>query len=107
MIQKNYGTQKIYDIRGVSRLPWRTFSLTVPRSFVGGTLLSFRKVLVRKKFMDKRGRVSSFSLEVFFCPKSPKNIVGEPFCVSELFWFQNFLDNRVITILLIFFVSHR
>ena len=51
----------------------------------GGTLLSFRKVLVWKNFMDKRGRVSNFSLEVFFCPKSPKNIVGEAFCVSEMF----------------------
>ena len=55
--------------------------------------------------MDKRGRVSSFSLEVFFCPKSPKNIIGEPFRVSELFWYQKFLDNRGFTILSFVFVS--
>ena len=29
----------------------------------------------------------------------------EPVCVSELFWFQNLLDNRGITILSIVFVS--
>ena len=31
--------------------------------------------------------------------------MGELFCVSELFWYQNVLDNRVITILSIVFVS--
>ena len=43
----------------------------------------------------------------FFCPKTPKNIVGGHFCVSEMFWYQKILDNRSITILLICFVSHR
>ena len=41
----------------------------------------------------------------FFCPKSPKNIVGEPFFVSEMFWYQKFVDNRGITILSFVFVS--
>ena len=43
--------------------------------------------------MDKKGDVTFFCW-VFFCPKSPKNIVGEPFCVSEMFWYQKFLHNR-------------
>ena len=97
--------KKTMHKRGVQRFSVDNFSLTVPRSFVGGTLLSFRKVLVRKKFMDKRGRVSSFFLEVFFCPKSPKNIVGEPICVSELFWYQKFLDTRGFTILSFVLIS--
>ena len=33
----------------------------------------------------------------------PKNIVGEHFCVPETFWYEKFLDNRSITIFLIFF----
>ena len=32
--------------------------------------------------------------------------MGEPFCVSEMFWYQKFLDNRGITILSNYFVSH-
>ena len=41
----------------------------------------------------------------FFCLTSPKIIAGEPVCVSELFSFQKFMDNRGITILSIVFVS--
>ena len=41
----------------------------------------------------------------FYCLTSPKIIVSEPVCVSELFWYQNVLDNSGITILLILFVS--
>ena len=33
--------------------------------------------------------------------------MGEPFCVSEMFWYQKFLDNRGITISSTYFVSHR
>ena len=55
--------------------------------------------------MDKKG-VSRFSVEIFLSQVA-KNIVGEPFCVSEMFWYQNFLDNRGSTILPNFFVSHR
>ena len=36
---------------------------------------------------------------------SPKIIVGETSCVSEIFWFPNFLDNTGITILSIVFVT--
>ena len=50
--------------------------------------------------------MSSFSVEVFLS-KVAENIVGEPFCVSQMFWYQKFLDNRGITILSKYFVSHR
>ena len=100
----------------------------------------FRKIPVRKKFMDKKGRVTSSRRSFFvpnrrktswanhsvfqncsgfkifwiigssqfcrfFCLTSLKIIVSEPVCVSELFWYQNVLDNRGITILSILFVS--
>ena len=55
--------------------------------------------------MDKKG-VSRFSVEVFLSQVA-EDIAGEPFCVSEMFWYQKFLDNRGITILPNFFVSHR
>ena len=55
--------------------------------------------------MDKKGGVTFFRRSFF--PNRTKNIVGEPFCVSEMFWYQNILDNRGITILSIFFVWHR
>ena len=50
--------------------------------------------------------MSRFSVEVFLSQVA-ENIVGEPFCVSEMFWYQKFLDNRGNTILPNFFVSHR
>ena len=43
-------------------------------------MLSFRKFLVAKKFMDKRVReVSRFPSKVF-CLTVPKHIIKEPFC---------------------------
>ena len=72
----------------------------MPKSFVGGPLY-FGNVLVSKKFW-----ITSYRDFVeTFCLTSPKDIVGKPFCVSELFWYENVLDNRFITILLIVFVS--
>ena len=57
-----------------------------------GALLSFRKVLVSKKFMDKRegrGEAARFSVECFLSHRT-KNFVGEPFLVSEKYWFRDF-----------------
>ena len=45
-------------------------------------MLCFRKILVAKKFMDKRvGEEKDFQSKTF-CLKVPKIFVGEPFCVS-------------------------
>ena len=44
-------------------------------------MMCFRKFPVAKKFMDKRGGVSRFSVEIF-CLAEPKNAVGEPFSLS-------------------------
>ena len=54
--------------------------LTVPKNFVGGTLLCcFRNFPLRKIVMDKRGEYQGFPSN-FFCLTVPKNSVGEPFC---------------------------
>ena len=45
-------------------------------------MLCFRKILVAKKFMDKKeGEVSGFRLQ-FFCLTVPKTAVQEPFILS-------------------------
>ena len=46
--------------------------------------------------------MSRFSVEVFWSQIAEK-IVGESFCLSEIFWYQKFFDNRLITILSTFF----
>ena len=51
--------------------------------------------------MDKKGDITFFRWR--FLSQVTENIVGEPFCVSEMFWYQKFLDNRGITFLPIFF----
>ena len=61
-----------------------------------GSVLCFRKIGVSKHFVEKRGRagegVSRFSVETFLSHRiEPKNFVGEPFCVSEAFWYQKIL----------------
>ena len=45
-------------------------------------MLCFRKILVAKKFMDKReGEVSRFPSKIFFFTV-PKHIIEEPFCAE-------------------------
>ena len=45
-------------------------------------MLCFRKILVAKKFMDKReGEVSRFPSKFFFLTV-PKHIIEEPFCAE-------------------------
>ena len=50
-------------------------------------MLCFRKYPVVKKFMDKRGEYQDFPSKTF-CPTVPKISVGEPFCVSQNFWYR-------------------
>ena len=90
---------------GVQRLSVEKFQSHGTEKLRGGTLLCFRNFLVRKKIWIRR-ECHVFPSK-FFGPNLPKKIVGAPSCVSEMFWYQKFLDNRGITILSIFFVSHR
>ena len=52
-------------------------------------MLCFRKFPVAKKFMDKKGEgeYQDFPSKIF-CLTIPKNFVGEPFGVSENFWYR-------------------
>ena len=71
-------------------------------------MLCFRKFLVSKKFMEKRGKggVSPFSVN-FFCLTVPKNFVGQPFRVSLFSGIENFLASEgFITNICRFFLSH-
>ena len=70
----------------VNDFPGINFGLTVPKKLHGGTLLCFREVPVRKQLMEKKG--GHVFLSGIVCPKSAEKIVGETFCVSELFWHQ-------------------
>ena len=53
-----------------------------------GNAFVFQKSSSTEKSYGEEGGCDIFPSK-FFCPKSPKNIVGEPFCVSEMFWYRN------------------
>ena len=57
------------------------------------TLLCSRKFLVSKNFMDKKGgrRECHIFPSKICCLTVPGNFVGEPFCVSENFWYRKIL----------------
>ena len=60
-------------------------------------MLCFRKLLLAKKFMDKReGEVSRFPSKKF-CLTVPKKFLGEPFRVSLIRVSKNFMLQRVIS----------
>ena len=57
--------------------------------FRRGTLLCFKKFLVSKTFIDKKGggrECHNFPSKIC-CPAVPKNFVGEPFCVLAKSWY--------------------
>ena len=68
-------------------------------------MLCFRKFLVAKKFMDKRGD-HDFPPKIF-CLTVPKNFVGEPFSVSLVSVIEKIYasEGYVTIICRIFFVS--
>ena len=72
-------------------------------------MLCFRKFLVSKKFMEKRGKgggVSPFSVS-FFCLTVPKNFVGQPFRVSLFSGIENFhASEGFVTNICRIFLSH-
>ena len=92
---------KTFWIIGVTEF-CRIFLSHIAKNHRGRTRLCFRNVLASKVFWTIR--VSQLCL-IFFCLTSPKIIVGEPVCVSEILWFHNFLDNSSVLLLSIVFVS--
>ena len=78
----------------VSRFSLEKFLSHSAEKFRRGTCLCFRKSLVPKNVRNKRGGVyHDFPLKLF-CLTVPKNFVGEPFGVSENFWYRKILCFR-------------
>ena len=85
-VSKNFMHKK-----GISLFSVEFFSSHSTEKLRGGTLLCFRKFMVRKKLWIRGGGgVITFFRRKFFVSHSAKKHRGEPFCVSEMFWYQNF-----------------
>ena len=58
-------------------------------------MLCFRKFLVAKKFMDKRGDYHDFQSKIY-CLTLPKNFVEEPFCAvfQKISVAKKFMDKK-------------
>ena len=66
---------------GYQDFPPKIFCLIVPNNSLGTPfVLCFRNFPVAKKFMDKRGRVSSFSVEKFFSHSAENFRTGIFYC---------------------------
>ena len=69
--------------RGISRLSLENLWSHSPEKLHRGTLLCFRKFLVSKKFVDKRGGVSRFFVKNFLSRSAEKFRRGTPQCVTN------------------------
>ena len=72
------------------------FCLTVPKYF-GGTLLCFRKFLVWKKNMDRRGGGITNFQRKFFVSQCHKNSWGTLQCFRQFGVSKNFMHNRGVS----------
>ena len=83
---------------GVSRFFFENFSSQSTEKYRRGTFLVFTNILVSKTFLIKKGggggREYHDYLSKVFRLTIPKNFVGEPFCVSQSFWYRNKLCIR-------------
>ena len=76
--------------RGCHFIPSGTFSLTVPRIFVGERFCVSEKIWKGKNY-EKEGSIANF-VDNFLC-HMPKDFVGEQFCVLENVWYEKKLSN--------------
>ena len=102
--QKISGIEKLYAQEGNITIVYKKYCcLTVPKILRRGTLLCFRKVLVSKKLMDKRGegrREYHDSPSKNVCLTVPKKFVGETFSVSLISGTERFYASEIyLTIL--------
>ena len=82
--------KQIMDRKGVSRFSVGNCLSKIAGKHRGRTVLFFRNVLTSKFFWT----IGVSQLCLIFCLISTKTIVGEPFCVSEIFWCQAILDKK-------------
>ena len=84
-VSENFWQQRNLWIRGggsIKNFRRTTFSSQCRKNQQGDpSVLCFRKSLVAKIFMDKKGEYQEFPLKIF-CLTVPKNFVAEPFSVS-------------------------
>ena len=70
-------------------------------------MLCFRKLLVAKKFMDKKGGGVTKLPSKIFCLKVPKIFVEEPFSLSLISGIEKiYASEGYVTILCLNFLSH-
>ena len=87
---RKFWYRKIFWLRRIyHHFPSKFFCLTEPKNFVGGPLC-FRKLLLSKIFMHKKGGGYHYFPSNFFNLTVPKHIVVVPLCVSEKFWYRKF-----------------
>ena len=99
-VSKNFMHKK-----GISLFPFEDFLSHSAEKIRRGTLLCFRKFLVWKKIGNKRGWGYHDFRTKFFCLTVPKDFLGVPL-FQKCSGIEKFLDNRGITILSKFFLSH-
>ena len=86
--------EKFYASKGYVTIFRRKFFVSKYRNISSRnhSMLCFRKILVVRKFMDKRGGGGNQDFpSKIFCLTAPKNFIGEPFCVSESFGYRKIL----------------
>ena len=96
-VSENFEYRKIlYIRRGYHYSPLKIFCLTVPKKFRRETLLCFKKNVVSKIFMHRRGgSITVLSKKVLSHRTETKNLVREPSCFPEIFWHRKiFMGKR-------------
>ena len=97
VFQKISGREKKFmdkRVGGVSRFPVEKFLSHCTNIFHWRTLRCFRKILLSKIFMDKRGALGF--CRNFLCHRTDtKSFVQEPFYFPDNFWYRKkFMDKR-------------
>ena len=89
-VSENFWSGKILWIRGgVSRFPVEKFFSHCTEIFHLRTIWCFKKILLSKIFMHRRGGGASRFCRNFFSHRTEtKSFVKEPFCFPEIFWYR-------------------
>ena len=92
-IRKIRLTKKFLDEMGISRFFVENFCLTVPKKFVRDPFC-FKKILVWRIFMQRRGRGGIMVLPKHFCLTVPKNFVRCLFCFTKFLVSKKIMEKR-------------
>ena len=96
VFQKNFGSEFFMDKRGGGiRICRRFFLSQRPEKSTGNpSVLCFRKLLVAKKFMHKRGVVSGSSVDNFLSYSAEKIRRGTLLCFTDFPVSKKFMEKR-------------